>query len=90
MSESARPRRTLAHRDFCVIGRTIFGQDWRRQLAEVLELDVEMIDDWASGRAPVPYAIVKTLAAFAQFRSDELSRIAEGLTNDLSTWLARP
>jgi hypothetical protein len=89
MSESAPPHRTLAPGDFCVICRTIFGQAWRRDLAATLELELEMISDWAAGRAPVPYAIVKILASFAQYRSDELSRISERLTNDLNAWLAR-
>jgi hypothetical protein len=90
MSETTPPRRTLAHRDFCATGRAILGPDWRQELAGTLDLDVAMVDSWAAGGTPLPYVVVKTLAALAQFRADELSRISERLTKDLNTWLGQP
>jgi hypothetical protein len=87
MSGRAQPRPTLAPEDFRRCGRTILGPGWRRQLAAQLGLDEEMVNDWAEGRAPVPYVIVKTLASLGRFRGEELLRISDRLTADLDTWL---
>jgi hypothetical protein len=87
MSRSAPSRGTLAPADFQIFARMVLGPDWRRELATYVDLDVVMIDDWAEGRAPVPYVIVKTLAALARFRGEDLLRMSDRLTTDLEAWL---
>jgi hypothetical protein len=88
MSEPAPSRRTLTPEDFRLTGRAILGQAWRRELAAALGLDVKMIDGWADGQSPVPYVVVKTLAALARFRGEDLLRISDRLTTDLDGWLS--
>jgi hypothetical protein len=90
MSERMPPRPTLPPEDFCLSARAILGPNWRRALAADLGLTVAMVDSWADGRVPVPYIVVKTLAALAKFRGEDLLRVSERLSTDLDGWIREP
>jgi hypothetical protein len=73
------PERVLSPADLAKIGRTLYGEDWRKPLARALHVTNTRLDYLASGDRIIDPDLAAELIELVRARAVELVAFADGM-----------
>jgi plasmid maintenance system antidote protein VapI len=63
------------------IAEALFGDAWKQALADVLEVQLHTVQNWARGRSRIPPGVADELAVICGDKSRELMDLAKALSH---------
>jgi hypothetical protein len=64
---------------FCSIGVALYGQNWKRQMADALGVSDKAVYRWSRSRQDIPEGVVYDLRKIIAERVNALQRLSEAI-----------
>lgn len=71
------------------VGQALWGPNWKGPMAEAVHHEKNAVNDWATGRVPVPSGVWNELKVIMRRRRHELDKLASRVQKAHDTALER-